>query len=132
MSHATPALSVRDASSDSEEIRLRLHKDLISQQIDEFIEVVSSEAFIDYVNGIASLPTHEERRTRTAETATLDTLAERGVPITPGLRITTREFEAPADGRTAATPLVQVRPDLDPRMGFCVSLGFYLCASYGG
>lgn len=115
-----------------DEIRHRVTKEAVTKQIDEFIEIISSDGFIDYVNGIAELPTYSERRAHTAATATLATLEQRGVPTPEGLRIATREFEMPEDGRASASPLVQVRPGTDPRMGFCVSIGYILCASYGG
>jgi hypothetical protein len=115
-----------------DEIRVRVDRETITAQIDEFIEVISTDAFLDYVNGIGALPTHSDRRAETAVTAHVDTLEQRGVPTPEGLRLTTREFEVPEDGRASRTPLVRVRPGTDPRMGFCVSLGYIICASYGG
>lgn len=114
------------------EIRNRINQEYLTKQIDEFIEVIASDAFLDYVNGIAELPSHEQRREETARTASVTTLERVGVPTPEGLRLTTRAFETPEDGQAALTPLVRVQPALDPRMGFCVSLGFYLCVSYGG
>ena len=104
----------------------------MTKQINEFIDIISTDGFLDYVNGIAALPTYSERREYTAKTANVPTLREHGVPTPDGLRLTTREFEMPEDGRAANTPLVQVRPGTDPRMGFCVSVGVVVCASYGG
>jgi hypothetical protein len=115
-----------------DEIRVRVDRETITAQIDEFIEVISTDAFLDYVNGIGALPTYSDRRAETAVTAHIDTLEQRGVPTPEGLRLTTREFEVPEDGRASRTPLVRVRPGTDPRMGFCVSLGYIICASYGG
>lgn len=115
-----------------DEIRHRVTKEAITAQIDEFIEIISSDGFIDYVNSIADLPTYSERRAHTAATANLATLDAHGVPTPEGLRIATREFEVPEDGRASGSALVQVRPGTDPRMGFCVSIGYILCASYGG
>lgn len=114
------------------EIRNSVNKQEISKQIDAFIEVISSEGFLDYVNSIGDLPTYTSRREETARTANLQTLEDRGVLTPAGLRLTTREFEFPADGRASRSPLVQVRPGLDPRMGFCVSIGYIVCASFGG
>jgi len=115
-----------------DEIRVRVDKETITAQIDEFIEVISTDAFLDYVNGIGALPTYSERRAQTAATAHVDTLEQRGVPTPEGLRLATREFEVPEDGVASGTPLVRVRPGTDPRMGFCVSIGYIICASYGG
>lgn len=114
------------------EIRNRVNQEYLTAQIDEFIEVIASDGFLDYVNGIGALPTHQERRDETARTASVETLESLGVPTPEGLRLTTRAFETPEDGIAALSSLVSVRPGLDPRMGFCVSLGFYLCVSYGG
>ena len=114
------------------EIRHRVSKETMTQQINEFIDIISTDGFLEYVNGIAELPTYSQRREHTAKTANLSTLREFGVPTPDGLRLTTREFEIPEDGRVATTPLVRVRPGTDPRMGFCVSVGYIICASYGG
>lgn len=114
------------------EIRDRVNKETVTKQINEFIDIMSTDGFLDYVNGIAELPTYSERREHTAKTANVPTLKEYGVPTPDGLRLTTREFEMPEDGRTSKTPLIQVRPGTDPRMGFCVSVGVVVCASYGG
>lgn len=115
-----------------DEIRHRVNKETVTKQINEFIDIISSDGFLEYVNGIAELPTYSQRRAHTAKTANVPTLREYGVPTPDGLRLTTREFEVPEDGRAANTPLVQVRPGTDPRMGFCVSIGVVVCASYGG
>ncbi|KAB1943096.1 MULTISPECIES: hypothetical protein [Brevibacterium] len=115
-----------------DEIRHQVNKETVTKQINEFIDIISTDGFLDYVNGIAALPTYSERREYTAKTANVPTLREHGVPTPDGLRLTTREFEMPEDGRAANTPLVQVRPGTDPRMGFCVSVGVVVCASYGG
>ncbi len=114
-----------------EEIRTRMNKEAVTAQIDEFIEVISSSGFIDFVNDIAAQPTYDARRELMAENAHLGTLEEYGVPVPDGLRLTTREFEMPQDGKAAQTPLVKVTPGLDPRMGACVSIGYIVCASYG-
>src|SRR4051812_14089178 len=119
MTLSTPTID-RGLEMTLDEIRHRVTKETVTKQIDEFIEIISSDGFIDYVNGIAELPTYSERREHTAATATLSTLEQRGVPTPAGLRIATREFEMPEDGRASASPLVQVRPGTDPRMGFCV------------
>lgn len=115
-----------------DEIRHRVNRETVTKQIDEFIEIITSDGFIDYVNGVGDLPTYSERREHTAKTANVPTLRSHGVPTPAGLRLTTREFEFPEDGRASASPLVQVRPGLDPRMGFCVSIGYIICASFGG
>jgi hypothetical protein len=128
-SSATEKLAV-DTTLD--EIRHRVNKETVTTQIDEFIEVISSDGFLDYVNGVGELPTYSERRAHTSATASVPTLRSYGVPTPDGLRLTTREFELPEDGLASATPLVQVRPGLDPRMGFCVSIGYIICASFGG
>ncbi|WP_299955356.1 hypothetical protein [uncultured Modestobacter sp.] len=114
------------------EIRHRVNKEAVTKQIDQFIDIISTDGFLDYVNGIAAMPTYSERREYTAETANVPTLQSYGVPTPEGLRLTTREFELPEDGHASQSPLVQVRPGLDPRMGFCVSVGVVVCASYGG
>ncbi|WP_260852550.1 hypothetical protein [Curtobacterium pusillum] len=131
MTVSTPTIDT-ELEKTLDEIRHRVTKEAVTKQIDEFIEIISSDGFIDYVNGIAELPTYSERREYTAATATLTTLEQHGVPMADGLRIATREFEMPEDGRASASPLVHVRPGTDPRMGFCVSIGYILCASYGG
>lgn len=115
-----------------EEVRNRINKEAVTKQINEFIDIISTDGFLDYVNDIAQLPTYSQRREYTAETANLGTLVDRKVPTPEGLRLTTREFEVPEDGQAANSPLVQVRPGLDPRMGWCVSIGYILCGSYGG
>ena len=117
--------------SEIAEVELRINKETITKQIDDFIEVIASDGFIGYINDVAQLPTHAERKELTAKTANLETLRERGVPVPDGLRFTTREFELPEDCREAEGPLLKVRPELDPRMGGCISIGFYVCASYG-
>lgn len=114
------------------EIRHRVNKETVTKQIDQFIDIISTDGFLDYVNGIAAMPTYSERREYTAQTANVPTLKEHGVPTPEGLRLTTREFELPEDGHVSNSPLVKVRPDLDPRMGFCVSVGVVVCVSYGG
>jgi hypothetical protein len=114
------------------EIRHRVNKEAVTKQIDQFIDIISTDGFLDYVNGIASKPTYTERREHTARTANVPTLKSFGVPTPEGLRLATREFELPEDGRLSNSPLVQVRPGLDPRMGFCVSVGVVVCVSYGG
>lgn len=90
-----------------EEIRNRLNREQVEAEINQFIDIISSDEFLDYVNGIAELPTFAERRRRTIETANLSTLQALGVPTPTGLRLTTREFEIPEDGvylRHAAGP----------------------------
>ncbi len=62
------------------EIRNRVNQEYPTKQIDEFIEVIASDAFLDYVNGIAELPSHEQRREETARTASVSTLERVGVP----------------------------------------------------
>lgn len=113
------------------DIRHRMNKELITSQIDQFIDVIGTEEFVTFINDIAALPTYSERRKTMAERANLDTLGEYGVTLPDGLRLTTREFEVPEDGHAAKTPLVQVRPGTDPRMGACASIGYIICASYG-
>lgn len=114
------------------EIRHRVNKETVTKQIDQFIDIISTDGFLEYVNGIAEMPTYSERREHTARTANVPTLQQYGVPTPEGLRLTTREFELPEDGQASHSPLVRVRPDLDPRMGFCVSVGVVVCVSYGG
>lgn len=115
-----------------DEIRVRVNREAVTAQIDQFIDVIGSDGFIEYVNDIAARPTYSERRDWTAKTAHLSTLEAYGVPTPAGLRLTTREFEMPDDGRASTSPLVRVRPNLDPRMGFCASVGYISCVSYGG
>jgi hypothetical protein len=132
---STTALAAEDTSHVDDilgQIRARVNKEVLEDQIDQFIDIISSDGFLDYVNGIAELPTFSERRLHTIETANVETLRSLNVPTPEGLRLTTREFELPEDGVAVGTPLVQIRPGTDPRMGWCVSLGFYLCASFGG
>lgn len=132
---STTALTAENTSHIDDvlsQVRARANKESLEQQIDQFIDIIATDGFLDYVNGIAELPTFAERRVRTLETANIETLRSMNVPTPDGLRLTTREFEIPEDGVAAGTPLVQVRPGSDPRMGWCVSLGFYLCASFGG
>lgn len=114
------------------QIRLRLTKEKVNEVIDGLIDVVGSEQFVGYVNEISAVPSHSERNKMTAETANLENLKQLGIDVPAEMRLTTRQFENPADGKDADSPLVKVNPALDPRMGFCGSLGFYLCASYGG
>jgi len=128
----TPVILNPEVKGTLDEIRNRINKETITKQIDEFIEIISSDGFIDYVNTIRELPSYTERRDYTANTATVATLQEYKVPTPSSLRLTTREFEIPADGRTSGSPLVQIRPGLDPRMGFCVSIGWIICLSFGG
>lgn len=130
-------MSIVEASGHTEadltldEIRHRVNKETMTKQIDEFIDIISTDGFLDYVNGIAAMPTYSQRREYTAKTANLATLREYGVPTPDGLRLTTREFETPEDGRMASTPLVRVRPGTDPRMGLCASIGYIICISFG-
>lgn len=114
-----------------EEVRTQVTKQAVTAQIDEFLEIIESDGFIDYVNDIAALPTYSERRDWTARTANLDTLKKYGVDTPDGLRFTTREFERPEDGRASNSPLLTIRPGTDPRMGWCVSIGVIVCGSYG-
>lgn len=134
MSLTETAIDIDQSGVDQalDEIRHRVNKEVVTQQIDEFIDIISSDGFLDYINGIVTMPTYSERREYTARTANLPTLREFGVPTPEGLRLTTREFELPEDGRASGSELVKVRPGLDPRMGFCVSIGAIICASYGG
>lgn len=131
MENSAPTEPV-DVDRTLDDIRHRVNQETVTKQINEFIDIISTDEFLDYVNSIAQLPTYSERREYTAETANVSTLEKFGVPTPEGLRLTTREFEVPEDGRSAATPLVRVRPGTDPRMGFCVSIGYFVCASYGG
>lgn len=113
------------------DVRHRMNQSILTQQIDEFIGVISSEGFVQFINDVAELPTYSERRAAMAERANLETLQQYSVPTPEGLRLTTREFEIPEDGKLAASPLVQIRPGTDPRMGACVSVGWIVCVSYG-
>jgi hypothetical protein len=113
-------------------VRNMARKDIMNRQIDMLVETVSTDGFVGFLNDIAALPTHDERRQFTTDNANLETLRERGVETPHGLRFTTREFELPEDGRTANSPLMQIDPKLDPRMGWCVSVGAIVCISFGG
>lgn len=100
-----------------DEIRHRVNKETVTTQIDEFIDVISSDGFLDYVNGVGDLPTYSERREHTIKTANVPTLRSYGVPTPDGLRLTTREFEFPEDGRASATPAAVVRAGARPESG---------------
>nr|MDT0661137.1 hypothetical protein [Micromonospora sp. DSM 115978] len=113
-------------------VRRLVRREMLDEQIDALIDAVSSDAFLGYVNEMGALPTHDERRTYTARTASVETLAERGLRIPDGLRFTTREFELPEDGLKSNSSIMRLDPDLDPRMGFCVSVGVVVCISFGG
>jgi hypothetical protein len=132
MNTATPDLTL-DLVDDiiPQTVRNLARKDIMNRQIDVLVETVSSPGFIGFVNDIGKLPTHDERREFTAEYASLETLRERGVDTPRGLRFTTREFEPPEDGRASDTPLMRIDPKLDPRMGFCISVGAIFCISFG-
>ena len=43
------------------EVELRINKETITKQIDDFIEVIASDGFIGYINDVAQLPTPCEK-----------------------------------------------------------------------
>ena len=43
--------------SEIAEVELRINKETITKQIDDFIEVIASDGFIGYINDVAQLPT---------------------------------------------------------------------------
>ena len=48
-----------------DEIRHRVNKETVTKQINEFIDIISTDGFLDYVNGIAEMPTYSQRRAHT-------------------------------------------------------------------
>jgi hypothetical protein len=108
----------------------KFEEDDVIQQTEKLVGVVTSEPFKEIVTELANYP-EAERKSRATQMLTVDSLRARGVQIPEGLRISSRIFERPGDGATAPGLDVVAHGDQTP-MGFCVSLGQWLCVSWGG
>ena len=110
---------------------LDVRTERIQKQIDELTAVVASPEFIGMVAELEAAP-EGERYERVRAFADRKLLAEHGVGMSDEFRITTRVFEDPEVGRAKVGELPSTeRPAGYPMMGFCGSVGFFACVSYG-
>jgi hypothetical protein len=104
----------------------------IEEQTRRLNQVWTHPRFIELIQDLEETP-ENERPEVARRLVTRDELDRRGIPIPPGVRITTRWFEDPR-AQTLESPLVDSGPDIGPRrppINICVSAGFYVCASCG-
>jgi len=110
---------------------LDVRTERIQKQIDELTKVVASPEFIEMVAELEAAP-EDERYDLVRAFADRKTLAKHGVGMSDEFRITTRVFEEPEVGRTkVGESPSRDRPHGYPMMGFCGSVGFFVCVSYG-
>jgi hypothetical protein len=101
----------------------------VAAQTAKLVGVVTSDPFKEIVAELAGYP-EPERKQRAGEMLTVEGLRARGVDIPAGLRLTSRVFERPADGAAAPGLDVIAHTEQAP-LGWCASLGQWLCISYG-
>jgi hypothetical protein len=101
----------------------------IRTQAEQLTNLVLSDQFRSAVAEAAAYP-EEQRKDAAARIVSVENLRSHGLDIPPGLRISPRVFEPPAAGMLADSPEV-VAHTATP-LGVCVSLGVYLCVSWGG
>jgi len=110
---------------------LRLDEAVLRRQVEMLNEVTETEQFHGLIDELRAAPT-EERRDLAKEIKWVDRLVEGGVDVPTSLRMTERAFEDPSDGRVSeAGDFVATKTATQPQMGGCISIGYYVCVSYG-
>lgn len=111
-----------------------------AQVIKELTGIVSTPAFEQYIKEIEAQPKATQLGF-VQQTATIEEMKKRGIPVTEGFRIAVRTFENPAapetfyDNQTinkaGKTDAAEVNAQEEAGYTVCVSLGFLVCASVG-
>ena len=108
---------------------------------EKLAEISTHPEFLRMLKEIKEAPP-EERVGRAVQLSTVDNLRERGVPVSPEFRLTTRYFENPdallrGDVLTSTTEVrrppeeVPVEPVPVSSVTVCFSVGAVVCASVG-
>lgn len=110
---------------------LKLDEAVLRRQVEILNGVTETPEFHGLLDELRAAPA-EERRDLTKKIQWVDRLKDGGVEVPNALRMTERAFEDPSDGLVA--PLGDFTPQKyadQPQMGACISIGYYVCVSYG-
>jgi len=110
---------------------LKIDEAVLRRQVEVLNEVTETPQFHGLLDELrAAAP--EDRRDLAKKIEWVDRLKEGGVKVPNSLRMTERAFEDPSDGHVAeAGDFVPSQTCIQPQMGGCISIGYYVCASYG-
>lgn len=110
---------------------LKLDEAVLRRQVEILNEVTETPQFHGLLDELRAADP-AERRDLAKKIQWVDRLQEGGVEVPAGLRMTERAFEDPTDGNVAlAGDFVPQRHADQPQMGGCISIGYYVCVSYG-
>ena len=110
---------------------LKLDEGILRRQVEILNGVAETPQFHGLLDELRNAP-KDERRDLAKKIQWVDELKEGGVEVPSSLRMTERAFEDPTDGRVApAGDFVPQKVAEQPQMGACVSIGYYVCVSYG-
>lgn len=110
---------------------LKLDESVLRRQVEVLNEVTETPQFHGLLDELREAPP-EERRDLAKEIPWVDRLSDEGVSVPQSLRMTERAFEDPSDGRVAtAGEFTPSKTSTQPQMGACISIGYYVCVSYG-
>jgi len=110
---------------------LKIDEDVLRRQVEVLNEVTDTPQFHGLLDELrAAAP--EDRRDLAKKIQWVDRLQEGGVEVPTGLRMTERSFEDPTDGHVAEVgDFSPSQTCIQPQMGGCVSIGYFVCVSYG-
>ncbi len=110
---------------------LKLDEAVLRRQVEVLNGITETPQFHGLLDELRTAPP-EERRDLAKKMEWVDRLKEEGVEVPAGLRMTERSFEDPSDGNVAvAGDFVASTTSKQPQMGACISIGYYVCVSYG-
>jgi hypothetical protein len=110
---------------------LKLDESVLRRQVEVLNEVTETPQFHGLIEELREAPP-EARRDLAKEIQWVDRLKDEGVAVPPGLRMTERAFEDPTDGHASlAGDFEASKTSMQPQMGACISIGYYVCVSYG-
>jgi len=110
---------------------LKLDEAILRRQVEILNEVTETPQFHGLLDELrATEPV--DRRDQAKKIQWIDRLQDGAVAVPANLRMTERAFEDPTDGHVALAGdfVPQTHAD-QPQMGACVSIGYYVCVSYG-
>lgn len=110
---------------------LTLDEAVLRRQVEILNNVTETPQFHGLIDELRAAPANE-RRDLAKKIEWVNELKNGGVEVPAALRMTERAFEDPSDGRVApAGDFVPQKVAEQPQMGGCVSIGYYVCVSYG-